>query len=67
MNKCPRCKKEAREVGHYARDYTSLCSECFAEAFVDSLSSKVIVSSSKARKRSAKSASDAHTGRGTND
>jgi hypothetical protein len=32
---CPRCKKVAEEVGHYARDYTNLCSKCFAKGFKD--------------------------------
>jgi len=35
--KCPKCKKEKEEVGHYARDYTGLCSDCFAEGFLASL------------------------------
>jgi len=35
--KCPRCKKVKEEVGHYARDYTNLCSDCFAKGFVESL------------------------------
>lgn len=35
--KCPKCKKEKEEVGHYARDYTNLCSDCFAKGFVASI------------------------------
>lgn len=35
--KCPKCKKEKEEVGDYARDYTNLCSDCFAKGFVESI------------------------------
>lgn len=35
--KCPKCKKEKKEVGHYARDYTEWCSDCFAKGFVASI------------------------------
>ena len=34
---CPKCKKESEEEGHYARDYTNLCSDCFAKGFVKSI------------------------------
>lgn len=45
---CPKCKKDKPEVGHYSRDYTSFCSDCFAEGFVNSLGrkkKKIVVSS----------------------
>jgi len=38
--KCPKCKKEQPEVGHYSRDYTNMCSNCFAKGFVDSIFGK---------------------------
>lgn len=37
---CSKCKKVKPEVGHYARDYTDQCSNCFAKSFVESIFGK---------------------------
>lgn len=44
--KCPKCKKTKGEVGHYARDYTALCSKCFAKSFVEGIFPKKAQSNS---------------------